>query len=76
MVFGLNSAPAVGAKGTIINMIINNWLNFPFVYMTDGKYHIKLSVHLRDNHNIYIETIIFKNIIFIISYDKYLLLIL
>ena len=44
MVFGVKSAPAVGAKGTVINMIINRWLTFPFVDMTwldsDGKYHI------------------------------------
>ncbi len=36
--------PAVGAKGAVINMIINRWLIFPFVDMTwldsDGKYHI------------------------------------
>ncbi len=35
--------PAVGAKGAVINMIINRWMTFPFVDMTrldsDGKYH-------------------------------------
>ncbi len=44
MVFGVKSAPAVGAKDTVINMIINRCLTFPFVDMTwldsDGKYHI------------------------------------
>ncbi len=44
MVFGVKSAPAVGVKGAVINMIINRWLTFPFVDMTwldsDGKYHI------------------------------------
>jgi len=34
MVFGVKSAPAVGAKGTIINTIVNSWLDL------DGKYHI------------------------------------
>lgn len=33
MVFGVKSAPAVGDKSTIINMMINNWLTFPFVEM-------------------------------------------
>jgi len=46
MVFGVKGVPAVGAKITIINMIINNWLTFPFVDQTwidsDGKYHIYL----------------------------------
>ncbi len=50
MVFGVKSAAAVGAKGTVINMIINRWLTFPFVDMTwldsDGKYHM-LSESLR-----------------------------
>ncbi len=44
MVFGVKSTLAVGAKSTVINMIINRWLTFPFVDMTwldsDGKYHI------------------------------------
>lgn len=39
---GIKSAPALGAKGTIIN-IINKRLTCPFVDMTwldsDGKYH-------------------------------------
>ncbi len=52
MVFGVKSAPAVGAKGTVINMIINRSLTYPFVNMTwldsDGKYHIfMLGVHIR-----------------------------
>ncbi len=44
MVFGVKSAATVGAKGTVINMIINRWLTCPFVDMTwldsDGKYHM------------------------------------
>ncbi len=44
MVFGVKSGSAVGAKGAVINMIINRWLTFPFVDMTwlnsDDKYHI------------------------------------
>ncbi len=44
MVSGVKRAPAVGAKGTVINMIINRWLTFPIVDMTwldsDGKYNI------------------------------------
>ncbi len=44
MVFGVKITPAVGAKGTVFNMIINRWLAFPFIDMTwldsDGKYHI------------------------------------
>ncbi len=44
----------LGLKGTVIN-IINRWLTFPFVDMTwldsDGKYHIMLGVHIRDNHH-------------------------
>ncbi len=51
-------------------MIINIWLTFPFVDMTwldsDGKYHIMLGFHIRDNHHVYNETIIFKNIMLII----------
>ncbi len=74
MVFGVKSAPAVGAKGTIINMIINRWLTFPIVDMTwldsDGKYHIAYYVGCPDNHHVYNETIIFKNMILIISYNK------
>ncbi len=33
MVFGVKSTSAVGAKGTVINMMINGWLTFPFVDM-------------------------------------------
>ncbi len=57
MVFGVKSAAAVGAKGTVINMIINRWLTCPFVDMTwldsDGKYHM-LS-----------ESLLFKMILFL-----------
>ncbi len=48
--------PRCGAKGAqiIINMIINRWLTFPSVNMTwldsDGKYHVMLGVHIRDNY--------------------------
>ncbi len=56
MVFGVKSAPAVGAKGAVINMIINKSLTFLFFDMTwldsDGKYHIMLGVHIRDNHHV------------------------
>ncbi len=42
IVFGVKSAPAVGTKGAVINMIMNRCLTFPFVDMTwldsDGKY--------------------------------------
>ncbi len=37
---------------------------------SDGKYYIMLGVHIRDNHHVYNETIIFKNIILIISYNE------
>jgi len=44
MVFGVKGAPVVGAKGTVINMIMNSWLTFPFLDMTwldsNSKYHI------------------------------------
>ncbi len=44
MIFGVKSTPAVGAKGAVINMIINRWVSFPFVDMawldSDGKHHI------------------------------------
>ncbi len=40
----------------LINMIINRWVTFPFVDLTwldsDGKYHIMLGVHIRDNHHV------------------------
>ncbi len=56
MVFGVKSTPAVGAKGAVINMIINRLLTIPFADMTwldsDGKYHIMLGVHIRDNHHV------------------------
>ncbi len=44
MVFGVKSAPAVGTKGAVINMIINRWLTFPFVDIIwldlNGKYQM------------------------------------
>ncbi len=65
MVFGVKSAAAVGDKDTVINIIINISLTFPFVHMTwldsDGKYHILccykyhiyyVCVHIRDNHHV------------------------
>jgi len=47
--FGVKSAPAVWAKATIVNMIINIWLTFPFVtlhgfiHMVDIIYYIRCS---------------------------------
>ncbi len=38
MVFGVKSAPAVGAKGAMINMTINRWLTFTFVDMVRFKW--------------------------------------
>ncbi len=59
MVFGVKSTAAVGAKDTVINIIINivhmTWLD------SDGKYHILccykyhiyyICVHIRDNHHV------------------------
>jgi len=79
MVFGAKGAPAVGAKDTIINMIINSWLTFPFVDMTwsdsDGKYHILSWVSNLEIIPIFIikQSILINYIIIIIliiSYNK------
>ncbi len=50
MVFVVKSAPAVGAKGAVINMIINRCLTFPFVDMVRFrcKYHILCWVSILD----------------------------
>ncbi len=54
MVFGVKSAPAVGAKGVVINMIINRWLIFQKKnYMTWLEISfIILGVHIRNNHHV------------------------
>ncbi len=75
MVFGVKSAPAVGAKGAVINMIINRSLTFPFVDMTwldsDGKYHILCWVSILEIITMFgMKPSYLKNMILIISYNK------